>query len=369
MPSKKSGGAGCGKISDLPKLASMTSATAFRVGVSPDWADWAPDTLGFALAEVLESLPDLEHEVMPDSGGKPTREILDRYDAVIAFAYPFPRESIAGVKRLCGIARWGVGFDSVDVNACMEADVLVALSPMAVRRPLAEGILAMIFTLTKNIRRLDQQARAGRWRDNLQCRSICIQGRTLGSVGLGNIASELFRMVGGMGFGRLLSFDPYAPRERAAELAVDLVDLDTLMRESDFVAINAPLHADTRGLIGARELALMRPTAYLINTSRGPLVDEGALVEALRQRRIAGAGLDVFENEPMHGNHPLYELDNVILTPHSVGWTEELIRDLNFETCRSVRAVYEGKVPAHLANPTVIGRAGMQAKLAARRKE
>src|SRR5262245_53658652 len=173
-----------------------TPTTTFRVGLSPDWIDWARDTLGIALAEVLEPLPDLEHEVMPDSGGKPTREILDRYDAVIAFGYPFPRESLVDVKRLCCIARWGVGFDSVDVNACIQANVLVALSPIAVRRPLAEGILAMLFTLSKNIRLLDQQVRAGRWRDDLRCKSICIQGRTLGSVGLGNIASELFRMAG-----------------------------------------------------------------------------------------------------------------------------------------------------------------------------
>jgi len=209
--------------------------------------DWARDTLGTALAEVLDPLPDLEHEVMPDRGGKPTREILDRYDAVIAFAYPFPHESLLGVKRLCCIARWGVGFDSVDVNACVEADVLVALSPMAVRRPLAEGILAMIFTLAKNIRLLDRQVRSGKWRDDLRCKSTCIQGRTLGSVGLGNIASELFRIARVIGFGRLLSFDPYVPREGATDLGVELVNLDTLMRESDFVAINAPLNANTRG--------------------------------------------------------------------------------------------------------------------------
>jgi phosphoglycerate dehydrogenase-like enzyme len=346
----------------------MTAASVpFQVGISPDWADWAPDTLQTALTEVLEPLPALSHEVMP-SGGWTTPEILDRYDAVIAFAYPFPRQAVSRLKRLCCIARWGVGFDSVDVEACTSADVMVALSPGAVRRPMAEGIVALIFALAKNIRPLDAQIRTGRWRENLKSHSICVRGRTLGSVGLGNIAGELFTMARGIGFGRLLSFDPYGSPQRAAELSVELVSLDTLLEQSDFLAVNAPLNAETRGLIGARELARMKRTAYLINTSRGPLVNEAALLEALRERRIAGAGLDVFEREPLPPGHPFYQLDNVILTPHSIGWTEELIRDLTYETCLSVRAVYEGRVPAHLANPRVADRPGLQAKLALRRR-
>lgn len=339
----------------------LMANSSFKVGLSPDWAEWGGDTFHIALAEVLESLPGLSHEVIPEVEATP--EILDRYDAIIAFAYRFPEKAVKNLHRLSCIARWGVGFDSVDVAACTRNDVMVSLSPGAVRRPIAEGIVALLFTVAKNIRPLDALVRTGRWRENLSSNSVCIRGRTLGSAGLGNIASELFRMVRGMGFGRLLSFDPYAPVERAAELGVELVSLETLLRESDFVTINAPLNAETRSLIGARELALMKPTAYLINTSRGPLIDETALVDALRTRRIAGAGLDVFEKEPLPPGHPLYELDNVILTPHSVGWTEELIHDLNFETCANVRTVYHGKIPATLANPEVTQRSGLQDKL------
>jgi phosphoglycerate dehydrogenase-like enzyme len=340
----------------------------FHVGISPDWAAWGGDTLQTALTEVLESLPGLSHEVMPDPDGGTTEEILDRYDAIIAFAYPFHGQAVSRLERLCCIARWGVGFDSVDVEACTNTDVMVSLCPGAVQRPMAEGIVALMFALAKNLRPLDAQVRTGRWRENLKSQSICVRGRTLGSVGMGNIASELFRMARGVGFGRLLSFDPYGSPQQAAELGVELVSLESLLEESDFVAVNAPLNAQTRKLIGARELAIMKRTAYLINTSRGPLVDEAALVEALRERRIAGAGLDVFEQEPLPPSHPYYDLDNVILTPHSVGWTEELIRDLNYETCRAVRAVYEGQVPQKLANPAVAERPGLQAKLAARRQ-
>lgn len=340
------------------------TTSSFRVGLSPDWAEWAENTLPEALAEVLEPLPGLSHEVMPQRDGETSREILDQYDAIIAFGYKFPGGALRELKRLGCIARWGVGFDNVDVEACTNTDVLVALSPGAVQRPMAEGIMALIFALAKNIRPLDSQVRAGRWRENLSCRSICVRGRTLGSVGLGNIASELFRIARGTGFGRLLSFDPYASRERADELGVELVSMETLLELADFVAVNAPLNAGTRGLISTREFARMKPTAYLINTSRGALVDERALLEALQGRRIAGAGLDVFENEPLPPGHPFYQLDNVILTPHSVGWTEELIRDLDFETCESVRAIYEGRIPKAVANPNVICRPGFQAKLA-----
>lgn len=343
----------------------MQPRAGFRVGITPDWAEWTGDTLIPTLTEILGPLPELEYEFMPDRPGGAVPEVLDRYDAVIAFGYPFPAASLIGVQRLACIARWGVGFNWVDVEACTAAGVAVSLSPEAVRRPLAEGILALIFGLAKNLRAYDCHVRAGKWRENLP-RGRCIQGRALGSVGLGNIAGEMFRIARGIGFGRLLAFDPYAPPERAVQLEVRLVSLDELLRESDFVAINAPLNQETRGLIGERELGLMKPTAFLINTSRGPVVDEDALITALRQHRIAGAGLDVFEKEPMPAGHPLYGLDNVILTPHSVGWTEELIRDLNAETCWSVRDMYEGRLPAHLANPTVASRPSMHAKLAAR---
>jgi phosphoglycerate dehydrogenase-like enzyme len=344
----------------------METPRSFRVGTTPDWAEWTGDSLITTLAEILGPLPGLEHEFMPDRSGGAVPQVLDRYDAVIAFGYPFPGESLVGIQRLACIARWGVGFNWIDVDSCTNSSVAVALSPNAVRRPLAEGILALIFALTKNLRGYDRQIRSGRWRENLPP-GMCVQGRTLGSVGLGNIAGEMFRMASGIGFGRLLAFDPYVPRERAAQLGVGLVSLETLLRESDFVAINAPLNRETEGLIGSRELSLMKPTAYLINTSRGAVVDEPALLAALEHHRIAGAGLDVFAREPMPAGHPFYEFDNVILTPHSVGWTEELIRDLNTETCCNIRAVYEGRMPEHLANPSVASRPAMQAKLAVHR--
>ncbi len=346
----------------------MASNDVFRVGITPDFGGQTFETVSRAIAEVLDPLPGIEHEIMRDTGGTAAPDVIDQYDAVIVFGYYFPKESFRGLKRLACLARWGVGYDRVDAGACTEADVLLALTPNSVRRPVAEGIFAFIFALAKNLQALDVRTRSGRWREDFHCNSICVQGRTLGSVGVGSIAGEMFRMARALGFGRLLGYDPYADPKRAADLGVELVDLATVMRESDFVAVNTFLSEETRGLVGARELALMKPTAYIINTARGPIIDERALVETLRAKRIAGAGIDVFEQEPPPKNHPLFALDNVIVAPHAVAWTEESMRDNSLDACRNVRAVYEGKAPETLANPKAAGRPGVQAKLAARRK-
>ncbi len=341
----------------------------FRVGINSDWEVVAAEGFRQAAAEVLDPLPGLECDYMEDHGNTAIPDALNQYDAVVVFTHRFPVESFRGIKRLACISRWGVGFDRIDIEASTEANVAVTLTALGVRRHVAEGIIALIFALAKNIRRLDQDTRAGRWREGRHGEAVSIRGYTLGSVGVGGIASEMFRMARGLGFGRLLGHDPYVSTDQAAELGVELVDLDTVMRESDFVAVNTPLNAETRGLIGAHELALMKPSAYLVNTCRGPVVNEAALIDVLQGQRIAGAGLDVFEQEPTPADNPLFQLDNVVLTPHSIATTRECIRDVSLEACENVRAIYEGRLPPFLANPKVADRPGMKAKLAAWRKQ
>jgi phosphoglycerate dehydrogenase-like enzyme len=336
----------------------------FRVGLTPDWGTRTSDVLDDAVAQTLKPLPGLEFEWMPDTGGTAKREVIDNYDAIIVFGYYFPAESLRGVKRLSCLARWGVGYDRIDVPACNENGVAIAITPAGVRRPVAEGIHALIFSLAKNLPALDRRVREGRWRENLSEIGVCVEGRTLGSIGAGNIAGEMFRMARGIGFGRLLAFDPFVGPDRAAELGIEIVDLDTVMSESDFVAINVPLNEHTQGLVDARALSLMKPTAYLVNTARGPIVDEKALTEVLRKRAIAGAGIDVFEKEPPDKDNPLFQLDNVILAPHSVAWTEESLRDNSLEACRNVRRIYEGNPPNFTANPSVLQGSEFKRKLA-----
>jgi phosphoglycerate dehydrogenase-like enzyme len=166
-----------------------------------------------------------------------------------------------------------------------------------------------------------------------------------------------------LGFARILAFDPYANAEQAARLGVELVELAELLQEADFLCVNCPLTPETRHLIGPRELGLMKPTAYLVNTARGPIVDEAALARALAEGGIAGAALDVFEEEPLPADSPLHALENVVLSPHAIAWTDELVALNGSGACESALAVLRGEVPLHVANMEVLERPGFRAKL------
>jgi phosphoglycerate dehydrogenase-like enzyme len=340
----------------------MGAKNPFRVGITHDFETHAKGVLAPALAEVFDRAGGIEYEIMPDTGGVGAPEKLDAYDGIIVLDYAFPAPSFQGLSRLAVLARWGVGCDRLDLNAATEADVIVAITTDSVRRPVAEGIFALIFALARNLRALDRNIRAGDWRRDPP-RVIDIEGRTLGSIGLGNIAGEMFRMARGVGFGRLLAHDPSAEAPEAERLDVKLTDLDTVMRESDFITVNCPLTPQSRGLIGARQLELMKPTAFLINTARGEVLNEPDLVAVLRERRIAGAGLDVFATEPISAGHPLLEMDNVVLSPHLIARSEDCVRNTSLSACRNVLAVQRGTAPPYVANPKVLSRPRVRARL------
>ena len=185
----------------------MGAKNPFRVGITHDFETHAKGVLAPALAEVFDRAGGIEYEIMPDTGGVGAPEKLDAYDGIIVLDYAFPAPSFQGLSRLAVLARWGVGCDRLDLNAATEADVIVAITTDSVRRPVAEGIFALIFALARNLRALDRNIRAGEWRRDPP-RVIDIEGRTLGSIGLGNIAGEMFRMARGVGFG------PSRPRGR-----------------------------------------------------------------------------------------------------------------------------------------------------------
>ncbi len=336
----------------------------FQIGIDPGWGESFDSTLGEFVREHLDPRDDIRWEIMaPFSGGVAPSSVVSRYDGVIILGSRFTPDSFRGSERLVCIARWGVGFDAIDIAAANAADVLVALTPEAIKRAVAEAQIALIFALAKRIPDLDRRTRAGQWRTNLPLLGVDVVGKTLSSVGLGRIATEMFRMARGIGFGRLLACDPYCSDERARDADVELVDMDTVMAEGDFVTVNAFLNASTRGLIGAREFSLMKPTAYFVNTARGPIVQESALIETLRDGRIAGAGLDVFEREPPSRDNPLLSMENVIVAPHSMAWTQEGLAGNSRDACRNLLMVAEGRVPPCLANPEAAQRVGVQAKL------
>lgn len=336
---------------------------AFRVGVTADFKSTAAGHLEPALEEVFGPLPFVTWEFFENRDRLVAPDEIAGFDAVITLHPRFDMSSFEGVQQLAVLARWGVGFDYINVADCTTANVLLAIAVDAVRRPVAEAIVTFFLALAKRLPAKDKLVRSGRWDLKPHTSGVGMKGKTAGSVGVGNIGAEMFRLLGPFDLGRRLAFDPYVSQDRVAELSVELVDLGTLFRESDFIAINCPLNDETRGLINAELLSLMKPSAYLVNTARGGIINQDDLTAALQARRIAGAGLDVFEEEPLPADHPLTQLDNVILAPHSMAWSDDLFRGNGIGACQNVLTVLRGEVPTHTVNHEVVGRPGFQAKL------
>jgi phosphoglycerate dehydrogenase-like enzyme len=335
----------------------------FRVGVSVDFTTEAAGLLEPVLDEIFGPLSFIKHEFFDFQEEAVAPEEVASYDAVITLHPHFTASTFMGDDRLAIIARWGVGYDMIDVPACTEANVLLAITVDAVRKPVAEAIVMFFLALAKKLPAKDRLVRTGRWDLKAQASGLGLSGKTVGSVGLGNIGGEMFRLLRPFDLGRLLACDPYISQERAAQFGVELVDLPTLFQASDFIAINCPLNDETQGMVDADLLSLMKPTAYLVNAARGPIIDQAALTAALQQGCIAGAALDVFEQEPLPADDPLTGLDNAILAPHAIAWTDDLYRGNGVGACENVLAVLRGEVPRYTVNQDVVQRPGFQAKL------
>lgn len=339
----------------------------FRVGLTRDCLglDGKP-TFDPAALEPLARAPGVAFEFIDDYTPSITPQQAARYDAIVVQKPRVERASLAGPdRRLRVVARFGVGYDAVDVEACTEHGVMLTNTPDGVRRPVATIILLFILALAHKLFVKDRITRAGRWNERTNHMGEGLTGKTVGSIGVGSIAREAFRLLAPLGMVHI-GHDPYARPADMEEIRLRLVDKDTLLRTADFVCINTPLTRETHRLVGAREIALMKPTAYLINTARGPIVDETALYAALSARRIAGAALDVFEQEPTPPDNPILRLDNVIVTPHSLCWTDECFRGIATSAIGSILAVARGEVPANVVNRAVLDHPEMRAFLAAR---
>src|SRR4051794_896834 len=310
----------------------------------------------------FEGTPRIEHRVLAEH--RPVLEPDQVGDAqgLIVLTPKVTKASVSRSDDLLAIGRFGVGYASVDVDACTEADVAVFIAAGAVDHSVAEATVAWMLALTHHVRVKDDLVRRGAWDDRSRWMGRELRDRTLGVVGLGGIGRALVKMLAGFGMSRPLAFDPYVDRAVALELGVGLVGLDELLVASDFVSINCPLTDQTRGLIGVAELGLMKPDAYLINTARGGIVDEDALYEALRDRRIAGAAIDVFAQEPIVGPHRFGTLDNVLLAPHCIAWTDEIFRDIGRAVCRGMIDLAHGRRPRGVVNPQVFDRPGFRRK-------
>lgn len=343
-------------------------AEPLRVGITWDFLTEGAGLLDDVLPEMLGCVQGVLYEHMPRAGRVVEPDQIRSYDAIIALHLHFTPQSFDGVERLAVIARWGVGYDMIDVPACTENDVALCITPDAVRRPVAEAVIGMMLALSKHLLIKDRLTRTGRWHEKTAYVGKDLENRVMGCVGMGNIGAEVIRLLKPFDMARFLVYDPYVSAEQAAAIGAELVDLDTLLREADFVSINCPLTEETHHLLSERELSLMKPTAYLINTARGPIVDQVALTKVLQARKLAGAALDVFEREPIAPDDPLIEMENVILSPHGIAWTEELSRGNGVGACQNVLTVLRGDEPRHVVNRQVMNRPGFRTKLSRLRR-
>lgn len=269
----------------------------------------------------------------------------------------------AGAGDLVVIGRSGAGYDKIDLAACTEHGVAVFNAPLALNHSTASSALLFLLALAKRIKDQERVVRQGRWDLQPLVMGDEIEGRTLGIVGLGHSGRELVRLVAPFAM-RVIAYSPHADPAVAHALGVELTTLDDVLRQSDFVSLHCRLDDATRGLIGPAQLALMKPSAYFINVGRGELVDEPALVAALRERRIAGAGLDVFRVEPLPLGDPLLELDNVIVTPHWLASTSDVWRATGRAMAEGMLRAARGLLPENIVNRDVLDCRAFRDKLA-----
>jgi phosphoglycerate dehydrogenase-like enzyme len=325
----------------------------FRIGISRDAITANGTVFGEQAFKVLED-PAVEWEFLPEKVAELPPDYGDAYDAICLMSAKVTRKTLAGPNRKVKlIARFGVGYDSVDVRACTETGVMLTITPDGVRRPVAASVIGFVLALAHRMFLKDRLTREGRWGEKGNYLGSGLTGRTLGVIGVGNIGKEIFRLAQPFGM-RLLGCDPHVPQSAVASLNVTMVDKDKLLREADFISVNTLLDEQTRALIGAREFALMKPNAYFINTSRGPVVVESALIDALRSNRIAGAAIDVFEKEPVAPDNPLLKLDNVILAPHAICHTDECMSLLGQGAFRAAVELAHGRKPYLIVNTEVL---------------
>ena len=301
--------------------------------------------------EKLESLGDLEvFDTTPDS----TDEFINRiHNAEIAIVgrYGFSKEAFQAASNLKMISVWQTGYDHIDIEAANKAGVIVANVPSYAFDAVAELVFAFALSLLRRVHVADRRIREGKfnWKDYVGNQ---LMGKTIGVLGTGDIGIRVIQIAHGFNM-NVLSVTRHPNPSKETRLGIKFVDIDTLLRESDIVTLHIPLTPETEKMIGESELNKMKSSAILINTARGKVVDEEALVKALTEKKIRAAGLDVFEKEPLPMDSPLMELDNVMLTPHVAFLSEESLEECTYICVENVEMFVKGEVQ-NVVNPEVL---------------
>ena len=323
----------------------------FRLGITRDLltSDGSP-SFGLGPLELLKQEQHIDWEFIDETVTEITPDIMARYDGLHVNSPAVTARSIARSDcRVRLVSRHGVGYDSVDVAALAAKGILTTNTPIAVRRPVAVASLTMIFALAGRLFAKDNLIRQGEWNTRTNHMGLGLTTRTLGVLGAGGIGLELLALARPFGW-QMLACDPFARADAVSACGASLVDLDTLLAQSDFLVTTLVLNEQTRHIINRERLSKMKSSAFLINMARGPIVDELALIDALNQGVIAGAGLDVFEQEPIQTDNPLLKMRQVLLTPHSLCWTDECFDHIAREGLGCQIAFSKGLTPSSVVS-------------------
>jgi D-3-phosphoglycerate dehydrogenase len=302
--------------------------------------------------EALAKVP-ARTSVLPFIGNED--EVIDKTrdaDALVTSASPITRGVMSALEGLKTVVRTGVGYDVIDVPAATELGVIVVNIPDLWIREVANHALGLLLAWNRKIVTLDRQVHGGEWNSRIPGGAGSLHGETVGIVGLGNIGSAFARRVAAFET-TVIACDPYVNDAHFARLGVERVSLEALAERSDYVSVHTLLNAETRHLIGEAFFRRMKPTAILINTSRGPVVDEAALIRALQDKRLAGAALDVWEQEPVTAANPLLKMDSVIATPHAAYFSTAAVAQVPRRCGEEIARVLRGERPLNVVNPEV----------------
>lgn len=312
-----------------------------------------------ALVHTIFPKLDIEYEEIEKAGGElvvakdQAKEEMIRVvqdaDAIVTVYAEVTEKIIDAAKKCKIIVRTGIGTNNIDINAATKRGIYVANVPDYCFDEVSDHAIALALALSRKIVLLNQKVKRGEWNFEGAQPILAMRGQTFGLMGFGNIPKYVARKAKVFGF-NVIAYDPYVKPEDAEALGVKLVDLETLLKESDFVSLHAPLTEETKHVINEKTLKLMKPTAFLINTARGPLVDEKAIYKALKEKWIAGAGLDVLEQEPPAADNPLFSLDNVILTPHAAFTSDKSEVALRVKTMQEAIRGALGEKPKNWVN-------------------
>ncbi len=335
---------------------------SFRVGLSSDLNNGSG---GFSWGDIaIETLAPLSWEFLKPTGRDFTPESVAGFDAIAFSAPGVTANSFASSETSpLIIARFGVGYDNIDLAACTAAGVALTITPDGSKKPVATAALTLVLSTIHRLHQKMNTATNSQWNQRLNGLGQGLNGKTVATIGLGNIATEFFRLIAPFDCKRI-AFDPWKRQDEADQHDVTLVELDALMSSADIVVVLATLSPETHHLINRDRLSLMKSNAVLINISRGPIVDEQALIEVLESGAIAGAGLDVFETEPPATESPLLRLQNVIATPHNIAWTDELALGMGTSAFTAISAISNGQIPQFVVNKDVLETKQFKAKLA-----